>query len=623
MEKKGYHRLIDMYDGSKKYIPSTITYHNISFAVPVKQGRKPSLKPILENLSGIMRPGINAILGPSGSGKTSLIRVLAGRTEKHWFSGDVFVNGERQSSNFRLSSGFVVQDDVLCCNLSVRENLHFSASLRLGGKHGKREQEARVTKIIEDLCLTHCADTRIGTDMIRGVSGGERKRTCIGMELITEPNILFLDEPTTGLDTTTALHIVELLRKQARQSKTIIFSIHQPRYPIFKLFDHVTLISQGKQVFAGPQDQMIGYFDNIGYRCEPHNNPADYVLDVIVADEIRRCAIGFEGTDLIQHFRNSSLFRDETREVQMVMANDELKNKHSMKKEDKLTVEYPASFVEQFLVLSKRLLVTNFRDSKGARVHYLTPLIIALFIGAIYYNIGFGVGAIRNRVCLFFLLLAFMVQLNGKYGFVLFIEQRRLFTHEYAIGYYKRSAFFLSSVLCDMIPMRIVPVFIYAIPIYFMAGCQPYADKFFIFVFSLIMTTVPGTAIAIWQGNSTRNASLAFVSLEFIYRIMFLFGGLVVRLPDIPAWLRWLQYFSVFKYGFENLIYNELHGLTFDQCDTYRNKSCEVSGDMYLESLGIDGGNELIWRNAVCLAAITVVSLILAYIMLRRIRISP
>lgn len=95
--------------------------------------------------------------------------------------------------------GYVIQKDIICETLTVRENLMFSANIRLPKEISYSQRVARVIKIISDLGLELCADTRIGTDFERGVSGGERKRTCIGMELVLAPNMLFLDEPTTGL----------------------------------------------------------------------------------------------------------------------------------------------------------------------------------------------------------------------------------------------------------------------------------------------------------------------------------------------------------------------------------------------------------------------------------------
>ena len=123
------------------------------------------------------------------------------------------------NKKFRRVSGYVVQDDVICRTLTVRENLAFSAALRLPQRsYGSEERRTRVESIIDDLGLKDCAESVIGTDAFRGVSGGERKRVCIGMELITNPKVLFLDEPTSGLDAFTALHIVQLLLQQARRS---------------------------------------------------------------------------------------------------------------------------------------------------------------------------------------------------------------------------------------------------------------------------------------------------------------------------------------------------------------------------------------------------------------------
>jgi ATP-binding cassette subfamily G (WHITE) protein 2 len=95
--------------------------------------------------------------------------------------------------------GYVVQDDILSGTLTVRENLTFSANVRLSASVSMEERQERVHRIITELGLEACADTRIGTEFLRGVSGGERKRTCIGMELVLSPKILFLDEPTTGI----------------------------------------------------------------------------------------------------------------------------------------------------------------------------------------------------------------------------------------------------------------------------------------------------------------------------------------------------------------------------------------------------------------------------------------
>jgi ATP-binding cassette subfamily G (WHITE) protein 2 len=113
-------------------------------------------------------------------------------------SGLVLVDGAPRHPSFRYTVGYVVQDDICCGTLTIRENLSFSVHLRMPKEVSFTEKNDRVTRTISELGLEACADTRVGTEFLRGISGGERKRTCIGMELVLSPKILFLDEPTTG-----------------------------------------------------------------------------------------------------------------------------------------------------------------------------------------------------------------------------------------------------------------------------------------------------------------------------------------------------------------------------------------------------------------------------------------
>lgn len=160
--------------------------------------RKSQKKEILQNLTGIFQVGMNAIMGPTASGKSSLLDLLADRKDRKNFHGEIFVNGHSEKKNFKYNIGYVTQNDILCETLTVKENLMFSANLRLSNKISVKEKNYLVNQIIQQLGLDKCANTLIGTDFKRGISGGERKRTNIGMELVLSPSVLFLDEPTTG-----------------------------------------------------------------------------------------------------------------------------------------------------------------------------------------------------------------------------------------------------------------------------------------------------------------------------------------------------------------------------------------------------------------------------------------
>ena len=136
--------------------------------------------------------------GPTGCGKSTLLDILADRRDSRGLSGRVLVDGRSLPDPYKYIVGYVVQDDIISGTLTVRENLMFSANVRLPNVVSDTERKARVRKVIDDLGLTACADTRVGNEFLRGVSGGERKRACIEMELVLSPKILFLDEPTTG-----------------------------------------------------------------------------------------------------------------------------------------------------------------------------------------------------------------------------------------------------------------------------------------------------------------------------------------------------------------------------------------------------------------------------------------
>lgn len=140
------------------------------------------------------------------------------------------------------------------------------------------EIKARVNEIIQQLGLEHCRKTYVGSPLIRGMSGGEKKRTSIAVELVTNPSIIFLDEPTSGLDSFNAAKIVRLLNAQAKLGKTIIATIHQPNSETFTSFDRLLLLMEGHTIYQGRATESVDYFTSIGYQCPRYANPADYFL---------------------------------------------------------------------------------------------------------------------------------------------------------------------------------------------------------------------------------------------------------------------------------------------------------------------------------------------------------
>uniref|UniRef100_A0A8C1N4X1 ABC transporter domain-containing protein n=1 Tax=Cyprinus carpio TaxID=7962 RepID=A0A8C1N4X1_CYPCA len=469
-------------DGTKvcvKVPGPTLTYQNIHYCIRESRGpcrKRGPEREILKNVSGIMKTGLNAIMGATGSGKTSLLDVIAGRKDPRGLrSGQVLVDNKVVTSDLRLMSAYVVQDDILMGTLTVRENLLFSGNLRLPRKQcSTADKEKKVESIIQELGLEDCADTKIGTEFIRGVSGGERKRCSIGMELITSPTLLFLDEPTTGLDSNTANSIIALLHRLSRGGRTIIFSIHQPRYSIFRLFDHLTLLHKGETVYAGPAGKAMDYFQSLGYTCEAFNNPADFFLDITNGEAL------------------SSM-------------------------------------------------------------------------------------------------------------------------HENSGGYYRTSVYFLSKVFVDLLPNRIVPIFIFSSICYYMMGLNPSFTAFLCFALTMSMVSLAGVSLAFLVSASVSTFAMANVLIALPFVFMMVFGGFLVNLNSMLNWLSWLKWASIFKYGLDAVTINEMKGQVFYSVNA------TLTGEMYLQSQGIDYSLWGFWQNQVALLGIVLVCMTFAYIQLRRI----
>jgi ABC-type multidrug transport system ATPase subunit len=146
----------------------------------------------------------------------------------------------------------------------------------------KQEKQEIVNTVIDVLGLHDIRHSIIGDATKRGISGGQRKRVNIGMELVSMPTVLFLDEPTSGLDSSSSQEVCDALRTVARLGLTVVTVIHQPRYEIFTQFDDVLLLGKGgRTVYLGPTNCALGYFEDLGFECPEHANPADFFLDVI------------------------------------------------------------------------------------------------------------------------------------------------------------------------------------------------------------------------------------------------------------------------------------------------------------------------------------------------------
>ncbi|XP_005044770.1 PREDICTED: ATP-binding cassette sub-family G member 2 isoform X1 [Ficedula albicollis] len=620
---------------------SVLTFHNICYRVKTKSGhlcfRKTAEKEVLRDVNGIMKPGLNAILGPTGSGKSSLLDILAARKDPHGLSGDILINGAPQPANFKCTSGYVVQDDVVMGTLTVRENLKFSAALRLPKSVKEKEKNERVNQVIKELGLSKVADSKVGTQFTRGVSGGERKRTNIGMEIITDPAILFLDEPTTGLDASTANAVLLLLKRMSKQGRTIVFSIHQPRYSIFRLFDSLTLLAAGRVLYHGPAQHAIQYFQSIGYQCEPYNNPADFFLDVIngdstavamnKADENNTAESTEERSEydknlaeqLAEKYSNSAYYRETKAQLESISPGNKKKSKGLFRQ-----ITYANSFFHQLKWVSRRTFKNLIGNPQASIAQVCVTAVLGLIVGAIFFGLEENTTGLQNRVGAMFFLTTNQC-FSSVSAIELFVVEKKIFIHEYISGYYRTSAYFIAKLMADLIPIRTMPSIIFTCIVYFMLGLKPTAGAFFTMMFTLMMVSYTATsmALAIAAGQSVVAIANLLMTVAFVF--MIIFSGLLVNLTSVMSWLSWLKYFSIPRYGMAALEINELVGLNFcgsnntvsSSDSAYRQTGQMIcTGEQYLESQGIDPSPWGLWQNHLALACMTLIFLTIAYLKL-------
>lgn len=186
----------------------------------------------------------------------------------------VQVNGKNRSNNsqsFRKLSCYIQQHDALRPWLTVNEAMSCATHLKLGFSISPEEKKKLIEKILFMLGLEQKGNTPT-----HGLSGGQKKRLAIALEMISNPPILFLDEPTTGLDSSSCTQCISLLKRLAQDGRTIICTVHTPSALLFEMFDKLYSVTQGHCFYQGPVKELLPFLSNLGYNCPSYHNPADF-----------------------------------------------------------------------------------------------------------------------------------------------------------------------------------------------------------------------------------------------------------------------------------------------------------------------------------------------------------
>eukprot|EP00009_Paramoeba_aestuarina_P004200 CAMPEP_0201510384 /NCGR_PEP_ID=MMETSP0161_2-20130828/3093_1 /ASSEMBLY_ACC=CAM_ASM_000251 /TAXON_ID=180227 /ORGANISM="Neoparamoeba aestuarina, Strain SoJaBio B1-5/56/2" /LENGTH=688 /DNA_ID=CAMNT_0047905545 /DNA_START=21 /DNA_END=2087 /DNA_ORIENTATION=- len=658
--------------GSKENkTPILLSWKNVSCALDDVSGppcrREVNRKQILSDVSGYAQPGtLTAIIGSSGAGKSTLLDILSGRKNLGEVDGEILMNGKQRNSSFKRFSAYVTQEDTLLPTLTVYETLMFAVSLgverdpNLSSAERDVERDSQVLDMVHELGLEKTIHSRVGDDEKRGISGGEKKRLSIGCEMIADPSLLFLDEPTTGLDAYNSHQVVLTLKKLANAGRTVICTLHQPRSSIFALFDNLCCLSEGRVVYFGPGTGAVPYFEaEILEKCSPFYNPADYIIDLALEDERRRYALKNNKEVPLRHdgqeisngggrlvgdnsladvYAESEMNRSQISELDKLASSGFQNFAESSNEKSDFSVDaepfaadvsrFAVSWPYQLAYLIQRQMRHMTRTPQTSIAVLIQATIMSLFVGSLYHGTLNDESIapfvrVQNRMgALFFCLtnLAF----GQMQALLQFVNGRSLFLKEKAAGLYRISAYYLSKTLADLPSLLVAPL-IFCTIAYWLIGFQPKFVKFLIFfaiIFIFINTMV---SFFVFVGCLTTNPQAAQMIASLGTVIFFLFAGFYITTDTIPDYYIWLEHISPFKYGYAALLENEFIGLEICfQDDTTSSGEC-IDGEVLLFGDGTSDGqasylgdNSLrIPGNLGVLVGMTVFYRILGYICLR------
>lgn len=549
-----------------------------------------------------------------GCGKTSLINALAGRLQAGGtLEGDILVNGKPREKSFMALVAYVMQDDVLFANLTVQETFEFASRMRLPRSIPRKAKDELVDRIIKELGLTKARNTRIGNELYRGVSGGERKRTNIGIELLSGASLIFLDEPTSGLDSFQALNVMDSLWTLASNGRTIVSTIHQPRSSIFKMFDILLLLSEGKCMYFGPAKDAVNFFTSAHFSCPAEFNPADFFLDVISMDYRSKAAELESRNRVLLIAKHYEKVEDEYRGK---IPEDRLDTECTTKE----LVIFPNDPFTEFGLLLKRSWKQQSRDKLPLMITLVQTIVIGFVLAALYSNLDSSSTPVQDETGILFFVTIFSAFGAMFSALNTFPSERGVVNRERQSKMYHVLPYYCARFICD-IPIRVGQGLLFGCIVYFIVGLNPAASAFFIFCCILIVEGLASQGMGVCISAVAPNEKVASALAPAITVILILVGGFYVNEATVPDWIGWLKYISHLYWAFLGLSINNFSGRTgWKACGSTIDGQCveyiTVSGDEILNQLGFNPSQ--LWLSFVALLSLMAFYNAMGYIFLRR-----
>ncbi|CAD7079301.1 unnamed protein product [Hermetia illucens] len=581
--------------------PVDIEFKELAYTV--SEGFRKDRKEILHDIFGKF-PGsqLIAIMGPSGAGKSTLLDVLSG-FKTTGVEGNVLVNGRRRDlTAFRRMSCYITQDDRLQPLLTVLENMRIAANLKLGENVSYEDKETRIEDILIGLGLYEHDRT-----LARDLSGGQKKRLSIALEMISNPTIMFLDEPTTGLDSHSCTKVVELLKELASQGRTVICTIHQPSAKLFQEFNQVYVLASGNCVYQGGTNNLVPFLDSVGLPCREYHNPADYIIE-LACEEYGKDALN----SLIKASSNGSntdWFEDPTK----VLKGETLLRAFPKPIRSRTQTLEDSSFGYQLYYLLKRGVIKTKRDTTLTHLRIGVNIFLAIMLGFLYVDAGNEGSRVLDNYNLLFAILMHHSMTTMMLTVLTFPTEMSILLKEHFNRWYSLKAYYSSVTVLD-IPISVLCCLIFSVLIYLLSTQPMEWMRFGMFFAISLLVVFVGQSIGLIIGGWCNVVNGTFLA-PILTIPMMMFAGFGVTLRDLPNYLKWGSHISYLRYGLEGYvgaIYGE-HRSTL---------ACEMAPychyrypQKFLAEITMRG--DQFWKDVIALSVTVLVLRVGAYIVLK------
>lgn len=523
----------------------TFTFTNIKYAV--EGGSKVLLPGITGNTVG---GKVTLLIGTSGAGKTTLLDVCAYRKtlgKGTSMSGEIRLNGQVvDGPTLARYAGYCEQNDMHAGGATVYEAVLFAAKLRLPTTKPIHEKEQRTMETLEMLGLDKYADR-----LVKNLGSGELKLLTMALEVVTDPKVLFLDEPTSGISSSGAITVAKALRKIADSGTAVVCTLHQPSAEVFGMFDRVLLLKRGgKVVYFGDIGEnsavLRDYFESRGgHRMNVEENPAAWMLEVVDTEGIDWPELWNASEEKVERER-------ETRELAE-------SNGARISMQDSERLKVPPLSTQAYEVIRRQFqLYWRNPEYNGTRI--TVSIVIGLVLGVLYLqDIGTDQSGFGLAFAALFLTLV-PASISAQNIIPLCMEGRDVFYREVASGTYAPLAYH-SAVGFVEVPYTIFNTAIFATIFYFMVGLD--SSKFYFFLIAIELIYVLSVMYGIMLASIMPTVLLAATVENGLFSLLLVLSGFFIRKTEMRPWWKWTTWLNPFSYYLGALIVNQFDGKVF------------------------------------------------------------